>query len=245
MLSHPTRHKLEELRLFGMAKALDEQNQSEKARKLGFEERLGLMVDREIAEREARRFSTRLRQAKLRYPNATIEDIDFKTPRGLDRSLIKSLAQCQWIKKRQNLLFTGPTGCGKSYLACAFAHQACREGFRPRYFRSSKLFEELSVTQGDGRHAKFMGRIAKFDLLIIDDWGIQGFTDAQRADLLEIMEDRYDVRSTIVTSQYPVDAWHKAIGSPTLADAIIDRLIHNAHTINFKGGSMRRRRQQD
>lgn len=244
MLNHPTLAKLQALKLHGMCRALEEQSRSEKSSALDFEERLGLLVDREMTEREDRRLTTRLRQARLRI-QATIEDIDYKAPRGLDRSLVRSLSQCRWISKHQNLLITGSTGAGKTYLACAFGHQACREGFKTGYFRASRLFEELSIGRGDGRYPRIMNRIAKFDLLIVDDWGIHGFSDSQRTDLLEILEDRHGLRSTVVASQFPVDSWHKAIGSPTIADAILDRLIHNAHIINMKGGSMRKGRPTD
>jgi DNA replication protein DnaC len=244
MLSHPTRHKLEALKLHGMAKALEEQSRSEKANELGFEERLGLLIDREMAEREDRRLTTRLRHARLRL-EASAVDIDFKSPRGLDRTLVKSLLDCRWIEKHRNLLITGATGCGKTYLACAFGHEACRGGYKTGYFRASRLFEELSIGRGDGRYARIMSRLAKLDLLIIDDWGIQSFTDTQRTDLLEILEDRHGLKSTVIASQLPVDAWHKAIGNPTLADAILDRLIHNAHTISMQGGSMRKTRPAD
>jgi DNA replication protein DnaC len=239
MLNHPTLHKLQALKLHGMARALEEQSRSEKSSTLDFEERLGLLVDREMTERDDRRFTTRLRQARLRI-QATIEDINYKAPRGLDRSLIKSLSQCQWIGKRQNLLITGSTGAGKTYLACAFGHQACREGLKTGYFRAPRLFEELAIGRGDGRYSRMLNRMSKLDLLIIDDWGIHGFSDSQRTDLLEILEDRHGRRSTVVASQFPVDSWHKAIGNPTIADAILDRLVHNAHTINMKGGSMRK-----
>ena len=245
MLNHPTLHKLQELKLHGMAREFEEQLQSGKADDLEFEERLGLLVDRESTQREDLRLTSRLRKAKLRL-QASIEDIDFKSsPRGLDRSLIRSLSSCDWVKKNRNILITGATGVGKTYLACALAQKACREGFRSRYFRTSRLFEELGISRGDGRHPRFMDHISRFDLLIIDDWGIQGFSDSQRTDLLEILEDRHGLSSTIVTSQFPVNDWHKAIGNPTLADAILDRLIHNAHVINLKGGSMRKRRRMD
>lgn len=244
MLNHPTLHKLQTLKLYGMARALEEQTRSEKSSELDFEERLGLLVDREMTERDDRRLTTRLRQARLRI-QATLEDIDYKSPRGLDRSLIKSLSQCHWIGKHQNLLVTGSTGAGKTYLACAFGHQACREGFKTGYFRAPRLFEELAIGRGDGRYSRIMNRISKIDLLIIDDWGIHGFSDSQRTDLLEILEDRHGRRSTVVASQFPVDSWHKAIGNPTIADAILDRLVHNAHTINMKGGSLRKERPTD
>ncbi|MFZ5798371.1 MAG: IS21-like element helper ATPase IstB [Thermodesulfobacteriota bacterium] len=241
MLTHPTLDKLEALRLAGMAKALKEQWQMPDIGELVFEERLGLLVDRESALRENRRMQTRLRQAKLRQ-NACIEDIDFRHARGLDKSLVARLAGCDWIKNRQNLLITGPTGVGKSYLACAFAQKACREGYGAVYVRISRLFEDLGLARGDGRYIKMLAGLARTDLLILDDYGLASLTQEQRHDLLEILEDRNGLRSTLVTSQLPVELWHEQIGDPTLADAILDRLVHNAHTIQLKGGSMRKNR---
>lgn len=244
MLNHPTLHKLQELKLYGMAKEFEEQARSERVDEFSFEERLGLMTDREMTHREDRKFTSRLRKAKLRL-QSSIEDIDFKAPRGLEHSVMRSLATCDWIKKRRNLIITGATGSGKTYLACAFGHRACRDGYKALYYRSSKLFDELTLGRGDGRYARIMTRIAKCDLLIIDDWGLQGLSDTQRTDLLEILEDRHDIRSTLFTSQLPVNVWHKIIGNPTLADAILDRLIHNAQIINVKGDSMRKRRRMN
>ena len=239
MLTHPTLDKLEALRLNGMVKALKEQWQLP-ANELSFEERLGLLVDREADLRQTRQMQSRLRKAKLRQ-NATLEDIDFRQPRGLDKSLVQKLADCQWIRRKQNLLLTGPTGVGKSYLACAFAHKACREGFNTLYIRIARLFNDLALAKGDGRYIKILATLAKTDLLVLDDYGLAGLTKDQRHDLLEILEDRNGLRSTLVTSQLPVEHWHEQIGDPTLADAILDRLVHNAHTIQLKGGSMRKK----
>lgn len=239
MLTHPTLDKLEALRLNGMVKALKEQWQLP-ANELSFEERLGLLVDREADLRQTRQMQSRLRKAKLRQ-NATLEDIDFRQPRGLDKSLVHKLADCQWIRRKQNLLLTGPTGVGKSYLACAFAHKACREGFNTLYIRIARLFNDLALAKGDGRYIKILATLAKTDLLVLDDYGLAGPTKDQRHDLLEILEDRNGLRSTLVTSQLPVEHWHEQIGDPTLADAILDRLVHNAHTIQLKGGSMRKK----
>lgn len=241
MLTHPTLEKLSNLRLAGMAKALREQWEIEDINGLSFEERLGLLVERETAVRETRRLQTRLRKAKLRQ-NACIEDIDFRHPRGLDKSLMARLADCQWIKKQQNLIITGPTGVGKSYLACAFAQKACREGYSAVYLRISRLFEDLSLAKGDGRYIKMLTGFAKTDLLVIDDYGLAKLNQEQRHDLLEILEDRHGLKSMLVTSQLPIEHWHEQIGDPTLADAILDRLIHNAHTIHLKGGSMRKKK---
>jgi DNA replication protein DnaC len=239
MLNHPTLDKLQELRFTGMAKALTEQMTLPDIDELSFEERLGLLVDREVTEREDRRLTTRLRQAKLKQ-NACIEDIDFKQPRGLDKSLILDLAQCQWIKRHLNLLITGPTGVGKTWVACALAQKACREGFTSLYLRLPRLLQELPIAKGDGTYTRLMSRLAKVDVLILDDWGLSKLIAEQRRDLLEILEDRHDNRSTIVTSQLPLDQWHHIIGDPTLADAILDRLVHNAYKINLKGESMRK-----
>ncbi len=239
MLNHPTLDKLHELRFTGMAKALTEQMALPDIEDLSFEERLGLLVDREATEREDRRLQTRLRQAKLKQ-NACIEDIDFKQSRGLDKSLMLDLAQCQWIKKHLNLLITGPTGVGKTWIACALAQKACREGFTSLYLRLPRLLQELPIAKGDGTYTRLMNRLAKVDVLILDDWGLSKLIAEQRRDLLEILEDRHDTRSTIVTSQLPLDQWHHIIGDPTLADAILDCLVHNAYKINLKGESMRK-----
>ena len=239
MLTHPTLEKLQTLRLPGMLKALEEQQRMPDISSLGFEERLGLLIDRELTEWENRRLATRLKKAKLRH-SCCLEDLDFKASRGLDKSLILNLAGCTWIARGLNLLICGPTGVGKSYLACALGHKACLEDYTVLYLRLPRLFEELRLARGDGRYGKLMLGYAKTDLLILDDWGLTPMTDPQRRDLLEILGDRYGKRSTIVTSQLPVTAWHEAIGDPTLADAILDRLVHNAHKIELKGDSLRK-----
>ena len=241
MLVHPTLDKLESLRLAGMVKAFKEQMEMADISDMTFEERLGLLADREAADRETRRLKTRLRKAKLRQ-NACIEDIDFRHPRGLDKSLITRLADCEWIKKHQNIIITGPTGVGKSYLACAFAQKACRQGYTTVYQRISRLFEDLSLAKGDGRYIKMLTAFAKSDLLVLDDYGLAKLNQEQRHDLLEILEDRHGLKSMLVTSQLPLEHWHEQIGDPTLADAILDRLIHNAHKIHLKGGSMRKKK---
>lgn len=239
MLHHPTVEKLQTLRLFGMLKALTEQMNMPDIEALSFEERLGLLADRELTEREDRRLKTCLRQAKLKH-NACIEDIDYHAPRGLDKALILQLASCRWVHEGLNLIISGPTGAGKTWIACALAQKACREGYKAFYLRLPRLFEELTLAHGDGRYPKLMASLAKIDLIVLDDWGLVKFTAEQRRDLLELLEDRYTNRSTLVTSQIPVDHWHELIGQPTLADAILDRLVHNAYRINLKGESMRK-----
>ncbi|MCP4046906.1 MAG: ATP-binding protein [Gammaproteobacteria bacterium] len=243
MLNHPTLDKLNLLKFTGMAKALTEQIELPEIEQLGFEERLGLLVDREMTERDDRRLKTRLRKARLKQ-NASIEDIDYRHTRGLDRSLVTELANCQWIRQHLNILITGPTGVGKTWIACALSQKACQEGYTAQYLRLSRLLQELTIAKGDGSYAKTLTSLAKMDVLILDDWGLSKLTSEQRRDLLEILEDRHDIRSTIVTSQLPIDKWHSVIDDPTLADAILDRLVHNAYKINLKGESMRKKKSK-
>ena len=240
MLLHPTLEKLNTLRFTGMAAALDEQMQMNSLDDLGFEERLGILLDREMAVRQTRRMNTRLRKARLRQ-DGCIEDINFRHPRGLDKSLVMRMAGCEWIKEHNNLIITGPTGVGKTYLACAFAQKACREGYSTLYLRMTKLFEDLALAKGDGRYLKLLASFAKADLLVLDDYGLEQLGRDQRHDLLEILEDRHGLKSTLVTSQLPIDHWHEQIGDPTLADAILDRLVHSAHKIKLNGESMRKK----
>ena len=243
MLHHPTLEKLQTLRLSGMHKALTEQMNMPDIDALSFEERLGLLADREMTEREDRRLKTRLRQAKLKH-NACVEDIDYRAARGLDKALILQLASCRWIHEGLNLIINGPTGVGKTWIACALAHKACQEGYTAFYLRLPRLLEELTLAHGDGRFPKLMATFAKTDLIVLDDWGLAKLNLEQRRDLLELLDDRHPHRSTIVTSQIPVDHWHEIIGDPTLADAILDRLVHNAYRIKLKGESMRKRRSK-
>lgn len=240
MLINTTKEKLKQLKFKGMLTALEEQLQVADINNLPFEERFGFLIDRELIDRENRRLQNRLRQAKLRQ-DAFIENIDYKNHRGVEKSVILSLASCEWINKKQNIIITGPTGAGKSYLACALAQKACREGFNSIYERLPRLFQELTIAKGDGRYIKILDKIGRVDVLILDDWGITTMNESQRKDLLEIIEDRYSTRSTIIASQIPIDKWHELIGDPIVADALLDRLIHNAHKIQMKGESMRKK----
>src|SRR5580658_7525807 len=239
MLPHPTHDRLIALGLVGMAKAFEEQRQRPAVASLTFEERLGLLVDREAVERQSKRLVTRLKFANLRQ-NATIEDLNTKAARGLDKALFAKLATGDWIGRRQDLLITGKTGTGKSWLACALGHKACRDDRSVLYHRVPRLFDVLALARGDGRHARLLKSLARVDLLILDDWGLTTLTQEQGRDILEIVEDRHNRGSTILTSQLPVDHWHDAIANPTIADAILDRLVHNAHRITLKGESMRK-----
>ena len=239
MLKHPTLDKLHALKLTGMAAALADQSATPDITDLSFEERLGLLVDREMTERDNRRMSSRLRRAKLRHA-AILEDIDYRNSRGLDKGLVQSLASCQWVKEHLNALITGPTGVGKTWLACALAHKACREGYTAQYVRLTRLLRELTIAKGDGQYSKLLTSLAKVDVLILDDWGLMKLSAENRRDLLEVLEDRHGRRSTIATSQLPIEEWHGIIGDATLADAILDRLVHNAYKINLRGESMRK-----
>ena len=239
MLVHPLIEKLRELRLTGMSKAFEEQLQQLDIEQDSFEERFGLLIEREAVLRANRRLQTRLKKAKFKI-TAAMEDIDYLSRRGLDHLLIKKLAQCDWIRQQHNVLITGATGTGKTFLACALAHKACLEGFSVRYIKISRLFNELSVTKVDGRYLKLLNEIAKTDVLILDDWGIGDLTHEQRRDLLEIFDDRHSKSSTVITSQLPIKLWHEAVGDKTLADAIMDRIIHNAYRLELSGESMRK-----
>lgn len=243
MLTHPILDKLQNLRFYGMLSALDEQMQMPDIAKLSFEERLGLLIDREMTERENRKLKTRLQKAKLRQ-KASVEDIDFRHPRGLDKMLFMQLADCRWLKEHNNVLIIGPTGVGKTYLACALAQKACRQGYTVLYFRLTRLLHELSIAKADGRYDKLLRSIARTDLLVFDDWGLTKFVKEQRHDLLEILEDRHGLRSTLVTSQLPIKHWHEIIADATFADAILDRLVHNAYKLILKGDSMRKKQSK-
>ena len=243
MLRIPTLEKMRELKFHGMVRAFEEQLQSSQYTELGFDERLGFLIDRERTERENRRLKARLTRAKIRQ-QACLEDMDYSASRGLDKSLIQSLGTCQWIRDHLNVLLDGPTGVGKSFIADALANKVCREGFEVLCFRASRLFEDLALARGDGRYPKLMNSLAKADLIVIDDWGLCKITDAQQRDFLEILEDRHGIHSTLITSQIPSAQWHELMDNPTVADAILDRLIHNAYKINLKGESMRKKKSQ-
>ena len=241
MLTHPTLDLLHSLGLHGMAKGFKDLEEQPEARSLEHAEWLALLLEQERTLRQQKRFEARARAAKLRH-DASVEDVDYRAVRGLDRALFLKLAAGDWIRSHHNLLVTGPCGVGKSWLACALGHRACRDDFSVAYHRLPRLFAALALARGDGRYTRMLRAIARLDLLILDDWGPEPFDADQRRDLLEIVEDRYEARSIIVTSQLPVDRWHEMIGNPTIADAILDRLVHNAHRIALTGDSFRRRR---
>lgn len=241
MLNQATLDKMQAMKMSAMAEAFQKQLESPQFAELSFQERLGMLIDTEWTVREQRKLSRRLKGAKLRY-QASLEDIDFKTPRGLDRQVVLSLGTCAWIGEHHNLVITGPTGTGKTYLASAFAERACRSGFSARYVRAPRLLQDLAVAQADGSYGRVLVKLAKTDLLAIDDWLIAPLKDQERRDLLEIIEDRAERSATLIATQLPVKAWHGAIGEPTLADAICDRLIHRAHRIELRGTSLRERR---
>lgn len=239
MLAHPTQERLIALGLGGMAKAFDDQRRQPDIVALSFEERLALLLDRETTDRENKRLTARLRFAALRQA-AVVEDVDLRSARGLDRALFQKLAAGDWIDRKQNLLILGPTGVGKSWLACALGHKACRDDRSVVYHRVPRLLEALALARGDGRYARMLKAIGRVQVLILDDWGLAPLNAEQRRDLLEIMDDRHGKGSTVVTSQVPVDHWHEVIGDPTIADAILDRLVHNAHRLVLKGESLRK-----
>ena len=241
MLTQPTIEKLNAMKLAAMAKAFADQMQCPDITQLTFEERFGLIVDHQVTDLENRGMQNRLKKAKLRLP-ASLEDLDFKQGRGLDRSTVMSLALNQWVTSHHNILVTGPTGAGKSYLACALAQKACRDGYATLYQRVPRLLQEIAVSRLDGRYAKLIAPITKCEVLILDDLLISPLTREEQRELLEIVEERYDRKATIVTSQLPVKAWHDAMQDPTLADAILDRLVHNSYKLELKGESMRRKR---
>lgn len=239
MLNQQTLEKLYAMKLDAMADAFQEQLQSPDMTDLPFEDRFALLVDRLWTWKEERRMKRLIKNAKLKI-NGCLEDIDYKAPRGLDKSVILRLAQCDWITQAQNIIITGPTGVGKTYLACALANRACRMGFSAFYIRIPNLFHELAIARADGTYPRIMKKLAKARVLILDDLGLSPMTAPERKDLLEVVEDRHPFRSTIVSTQLPIENWHDIIRDPTIADAVLDRLIHNAHKIKLKGESMRK-----
>lgn len=240
VLNEPTMQKLLRLRLTAFAAAWTEQQKNPEANKLSFDERLGLLIDAEHLARENARIARSLRDAKLRMSTACVEDIDYPAKRELDKGVVRQLASCRWVAEHQNILITGATGTGKTYVACAFAQQACRRGHRATYRRVPRLFEELTLAHADGTYARLLARLAKVDVLVLDDWGLAPPTERERRDLLEIIDDRHGSRSTIITSQLDPKLWHDQLGDPTIADAVCDRLLHNAHRLVLKGPSRRK-----
>jgi len=240
MLTQPTLEQLTSMRLGAMAHAWQGQQEDPAMEELGFDERLALLVDAEWTDRQNKRLDRLLRAAKLRLSGACLEDIEYAKERKLEKSLLRQLAAGRWIEAHQNVVITGATGVGKTYLACALAQQACRLGYRVLYRRAPRLFDELTLARADGTYTRLLARFARIDVLVLDDWGLVPVQDMERRDLLEIMEDRHGLRSTIWTSQIPVAQWHDHVGDPTIADAICDRLLHNAHRIVLQGPSRRK-----
>src|SRR5512145_8031 len=240
MLTHPTLDQLRALKLDGMAQAFVELEAQEQARHLAHTEWLALLLDREAANRNTKRFQTRLRSARLRHSQASIEDVDYRAARKLDKALFQQLATCRWIAEHRCLLVTGPCGVGKSWLSCALAQKACRDGYTVHYARVPRLFADLDLAHGDGRFARLFRMLVRVDLLVLDDWGPDRLSASQRRDLMEIVEDRHGRGSVLITSQLPVASWHDVIGEPTLGDAILDRIVHNAYRLELDGPSMRK-----
>jgi DNA replication protein DnaC len=247
MLTNPTIETLKTLKLYGMLEALEEQQRTPTVQSLSFEERVALLVDRERLRRDDQRRTRLLRGARLKVAEASIEDINYKAARGLDKRQIAQLATGEWVRRAQNLLITGATGSGKTWIACALAQQTCRQGHSVLYFRVPRLIEELRIAHGDGSYIRFLKTLSRAALIVLDDWGLTALTVQDRADLLEILDDRVDAGSTLIASQLPVDTWHGYLGEPTLADAILDRLVHQSHRIELKvpGDSMRKLRATD
>jgi DNA replication protein DnaC len=239
MLHEPTKTKLYAMKLNGMAQAYDEQRAQPRNAELSFDERFGMLVERQWLWRENRALASRLVQADLKQ-SACIEDLDFRLARGLKRPLIEQLSGCDWVTHHQNIIITGPTGCGKTFIACAIAHKACREGHRVLYFYAPKLWRAFSEAMADGSLSKLLKKIAKVPVLVIDDWGLIKLNERQCREFLEILDDRHGHGCTVITSQLPVSAWHEAVPDPTVADALLDRLIHNAHRLELKGESLRK-----
>ena len=241
MLNQPTIEKLHTMKLYGMAEAFRAQAETPDMSQLSFEERFAMLVDQQWLWKENRALARRLRLAKLKE-RGVIEDIDYQHPRGLDRKLIRTLASSEWVRQHQNVLLLGPTGIGKTWLGCALAQKACRDGFTILHKRSSELFRDLAVAQVDGSFGRLLTKLARIDILVLDDFAMAPLKDSERRDFLELCDDRYQRRSMILTSQLPLAHWHEQIGDPTLADSILDRLVHNAYRIELNGESMRKKR---
>lgn len=244
MLNQQTLDKLYAMKLLGMADGFKEQIQQPSLQDLSFDQRFGMLVDTQWTWKENKRLKRLLKEAKLKL-QASVEDIDYKTSRGIEKPVMLNLISCNWIRKQQNLLISGPTGVGKTFLACALAQKACREGFRTLYLRMPQFFYQIALARADGSYASLMKRFSKTHLIVLDDLGLTALTDMERRDLLEVIEDRHGLSSTLITSQLPIENWHDHIGDPTIADAILDRIIHSAHRIQLKGGSMRRKQKLD
>lgn len=241
MLTQNTLTTLKTLRLEGMARALEEQLQSAGAEALSFDERIAMLVDREATHRDSQRVSRLLKGARLKVGSAAIEDIDYRTGRGLDKKQIAHLASCDWLRRHQNVVLTGATGSGKTWLACALGNAACRQGLSVFYVRVPRLLEELRIAHGEGSFARRLAQLAKTEALILDDWGLAPLSQSERTDLLEVLDDRVNTRSTIITSQLPTEHWHAYLADPTLADAILDRILHAAHKLALQGDSLRKK----
>lgn len=241
MLTQQTITRLHGLKLDGMARAFEEQIAQPASHDLTFEERFGMIVDREVSWRDTRRLERLLKAAHLKYPGACLEDVDTRAARGLDQRLVVNLASCDWVRGGQSVILTGATGLGKSWLACALGNAACRQGFSVLYVRFSRLLEELRIAHGDGTFSRRLAQLAKTDVLITDDFALAPIAQAERADLLEVLDDRTTGKSTIITSQLPVEHWHEYLAEPTLADAILDRVVHHSHRITLRGESLRKK----
>ncbi|MEW5980363.1 MAG: IS21-like element helper ATPase IstB [Acidobacteriota bacterium] len=240
MIAEETLEKMRRMKLTGMADALERQAAQPETASLSFEDRLGLLIDQEWLYRENRKLGYRLGRARLRVQEASVEKIDYSVPRRLNKGQVLRLTNSDWVARHQNVIITGPTGCGKSFLACALAQKACRDGYSVLYSRLGRLLEELALARADGSYGNRLHKLARLHLIVLDDWGMISLRETERRDLLEILEDRHDAASTIITSQLPIDKWHPMIGDPTIADAILDRVVHNAHKIELKGESMRK-----
>jgi len=240
MMTEPTVDKLKDLHLYAMADAWVAQRSNANVLTLDFDTRLGMLVDAEHLMRDNKKVTRLLREAKLRLPSACVEDIDYAPKREIDKSIIRQLASCAWVREHHNIVITGMTGVGKTYVACALAQQACRSGFRVAYRRVPRLLEELALSHADGTYTRLLAKLARVDVLVLDDWGLAPLREQERRDVLEIFEDRHAARSTIITSQVPTQKWHDYLGDPTIADAICDRVLHNAVRVVLKGPSRRK-----